>query len=256
MEGGMDTDPQQPVSFLAPEEADDESGHLHRQLVGYLGMLLPPLVWLIASWRSVQGPKRWDLLTSISAYYYTGAVAAFTGILVALAVFFFTYRGYANEFGRRDRVAAFIAGCAALLVAFFPTKATVPTTDQDWWAPSIGAVHGISASILFLDFAFFALVLFPKSRVPGAATTVSKRVRNVVYYGCGALVLLCIAWAGIALWMKASIFWAEALALEFFALSWLAKGRAEWTAWQALRHPVQLMAKVQQAIRGVNPGQG
>ncbi|MFC1955918.1 hypothetical protein ACFLWZ_05265 [Chloroflexota bacterium] len=56
-------------------------------------------------------------------------------------------------------------------------------------------------------------------------------------------------WAGIASFNGAPIFWPEALALEFFAVSWLVKGRADITAVAAGRrtlyygrHPKQLFA--------------
>lgn len=109
--------------FFPPAEPDDRSGHLHRQMIGYLGMVLPILLCVIAGLRPTEGLKEWKLLDSISSYYYTAAVAAFSGILVALAVFIFTYRGYENERRRRDRIAAVIAGVAAILVATFPTAA-------------------------------------------------------------------------------------------------------------------------------------
>ena len=41
--------------------------------------------------------------SSISAYYYSGAVSAFTGGLIAMALFLFAYRGYENNYGLRDR---------------------------------------------------------------------------------------------------------------------------------------------------------
>jgi hypothetical protein len=109
-------------SLFATAEQDDLSSHLHRQLIGYLGMTLPFLLWVIAGWRPTEGLPRWGLLTSVSAYYYTGSVAAFVGILVALAAFLVTYRGYKNEQNRRDRIAAIIASVAAIGVAFFPTR--------------------------------------------------------------------------------------------------------------------------------------
>jgi len=49
--------------------------------------MLPLLLWVIAGWRPTTGVQPWELMSSVSAYYYTGAVAAFVGILVSLAVF-------------------------------------------------------------------------------------------------------------------------------------------------------------------------
>jgi hypothetical protein len=75
---------------------DDLSDHAHRQLIGYIGLVLPIILIIIAVDRD--GAEKWRELDSISAYYYTGAVAAFVGMLVALALFLFTYRGYRNKY--------------------------------------------------------------------------------------------------------------------------------------------------------------
>jgi hypothetical protein len=244
---------------LFPEpEPDDLSSYVHRQSIGGLGMALPVLVWLIAGWRPTEGLQRWRMLGSVSAYYYTGSVAAFVGILFALAVFLFTYRGYDNEHGRRDRIAAIIAGAAALLVAFFPTDAPSGLTVPSWWTSVTGTIHFTAAAILFCTFSFFSLFLFPMSKVKaGAPLPPDKRARNAIYVSCGVAMLVCILWAAGASLAHAPIFWPEALALEFFAASWLVKGRADRTAvtacWRTLhygRHPGELVDTVLSAVRG------
>jgi hypothetical protein len=103
------------------ERPDDLSDHAHRQLIGYVGLVLPFALIAIALARD--GVERWKALTSISAYYYTGGVSAFVGMLVSLSLFLFTYRGYKNEYQWVDRAAAVTAATAALGVAFFPTVA-------------------------------------------------------------------------------------------------------------------------------------
>ena len=72
--------------FFAAPENDDKSSNAHRQLIGYLGLIMPVLFWLIAGLRPTEGLQTWKPLTSVSAYYYTGAVSAFAGILVALSL--------------------------------------------------------------------------------------------------------------------------------------------------------------------------
>lgn len=214
--------------FAAPER-DDKSSNAHRQLIGFLGLLMPFLFWLIAGLRPTEGLQLWRPLTSISAYYYTGAVSAFAGILVALALFLFTYKGY--KYSRSDRIAAIIAGIAAVLVALFPTGAPRGVEALFWWTPSIGIIHYIGAVFLFGSFIFFSLVLFTKSKVErGNSLPWDKRLRNTIYILCGVAMIACMIWAGIASINKTSIFWPEALALEFFAISWLVKGRADITA--------------------------
>jgi hypothetical protein len=220
------------AGFFAPPKIDDLSSHLHRQLIGYLGLTLPLLLWLLAGWRPTLGLRRWQVLDSISAYYYTGAVAAFVGVLVALAVFFFTYRGYDNRHHRRDRIAAVVAAIAAIGVAFFPTGAPRPLLPPSWWTPEARTIHYISAAVLFGSFIFFALFLFPKSK---------NRTRNFLYYTCGAVMVVCMISAFF--WGRGGgpIFWQEAIALVFFAISWLVKGRADWTLAAAGRRTVQML---------------
>lgn len=237
--------------FFAIPETDDLSSNAYRQLIGYIGLIFPALLWLIAGWRPMGELHSWKPLTSVSAYYYTGAVSAFAGMLVALALFLFSYKGYKNEYLRRDRTAAIIAGVSAILVAFFPTGAPSGLETLSWWTPIIGTIHYISAVVLFSAFIFFSLFLFRKSKVKrGESLPLGKKLRNAIHLLCGIAMLACMVWAGINTVNKGPIFWPEALALEFFAVSWLAKGRADITVVavgrQALyygRHPTQLFTE-------------
>lgn len=204
-----------------PSRPDDLSGDAHRQLIGWIGLLLPGLLVAITIGRD--GVERWRSLESISAYYYTGAVAAFVGMLVALALFLFTYRGFANANNKFDRGAAAIAGIAAILVAFFPTAAPGGVPPLSWWRPSTGTLHIGAAVVLFLAFAFFALWLFPLS---GRGQRETNGWRNKTYLLCGAAIVLCILWAlanGLA---GKDIFVPESGALIAFSVSWLVKGYA------------------------------
>jgi hypothetical protein len=235
------------VPFFPATEPDDRSSHAHRQLIGALGLVMPLLLWVIAAWRPLPLVPRWTPLDSVSAYYHTGAVVAFVGVVIALAVFLFTYRGYENASGRRDRVMAAIAGTAAVLVAFFPTRAPDAVAAPSWWTPFMGALHTAAAVALFSSFAYFALFLFPMARADQAPLRAEKRRRNRVYLLCGLGIGASIVWAGVAGLLQAPIFWPEVLALEFFAVSWLVKGRADRTAIalgrRALYYPAQLVRR-------------
>jgi hypothetical protein len=212
----------------------------------------------MAAWRPTEGSQRWELLSSVSAYYYTGAVVVFVGILVALGVFLVTYRGYDNEYNRFDRLAAIIAGVAAIGVAFFPTEAPLGVPEPSWWTPKTGTIHYFCAFVLFSAFIFFTVFLFPKSKVKkGEPLPSNKRKRNFFYRLLGGAMLVCMVLIFIIRkFTEGSIFWPEAIALEFFAVSWLLKGRADWTlaraGMRALhygRHPGQLADKVRRIIR-------
>ncbi len=202
---------------------DDLSDHAHRQLIGYIGLILPLILIGLVLLRD--GIASWRNLDSISAYYYTGAVAAFVGMLVALALFLFTYRGYKNQYHWADRAASIIAGIAALGVAFFPTAAPAGVPQLPWWSPATGILHYVSAVTLFTMFAVFALFLFRLS-ASGEDIPSDKRWRNRVYLVCGIVIVASIIWAAIAAYYERSIFWPESVALVAFAVSWLAKGYA------------------------------
>jgi hypothetical protein len=207
--------------------------------------------------------RPWAPLGSISAYYYTGSVSVFAGMLVAMALFLFAYRGYANKYYRRDRIAAVIASGAALLVALFPTGATEEFIVPSWWTPLTGFIHFASATVLFGSFIFFCLFQFPMANKKKSRTLPrAKKFRNVVYFACGAAMMMCIFWAFFAGITLKPIFWPEALALEFFALSWLVKGRAYTTVAAAgrktvyyARHPRTLVKDVQSAVQSQPPAE-
>ncbi|SRR6266542_848556 len=220
----------------APDQRDDLSDNSHRQLIGYIGLALPVILVLLAGIRPTAGLPRWGILESISAYYYTGAVAAFVGMLVALALFLITYRGYRNKYNRMDRATAVTAGCAAVGVAFFPVEAPNGIPALTWWSKAVGVTHYVSAVVLFSMFALFSLWLFrlATSDHPPA----DKRRRNRIYLTCGLAIIASMAWAGIAGANDRPIFLPESLALVAFAVSWLVKGRAPKTIADAVRSVV------------------
>ena len=161
---------------MNPARPDDLSGDAHRQLIGWIGLLLPALLVAITIERD--GLERWRNLESISAYYYTGALPVFVGMLVALALFLFTYRGFDNEHHKADRGVAIVAGAAALVVAFFPTAAPVGVPPLAWWTRSTGVIHHAAAVVLFVMFAVFALWLF-RLRRDGKTETVGWRTSSI-----------------------------------------------------------------------------
>ena len=248
---------QRPLEPLFPAgETDDRSTSAHRQLIGVLGLVLAPALWLVAAWRPTPGLPQWAPLDSVSSYYHSGAVAVFVGVVIALAIFLFIYQGYRNDYGHRDRIAAIIAAGAAVLVAFFPTAAPAGVPAPPWWTGVMGTTHLAAAVVLFSAFAFFALIQFPKSQPGGPPPSAEKRRRNAAYRVCGGLIVAASGWAGVAGRLGAPIFWAEVLALEAFAVSWLVKGRADRTAvgvgrrvWHYGRHPKQIVDAVRAAMR-------
>ena len=205
-----------------PARPDDLSGDEHRRLIGWIGLLLPALLVAIAIERD--GIARWRSLESISAYYYTGALTPFVGMLVALALFLFTYRGFDNAYHKADRTVAIIAGAAALVIALFPTAAPTGITPLAWWRPWTGVLHHIAALVLFAMFAVFALWLF---RIRADGKTGTAGWRNKLYLASGLAIVACIAWAGYNGYTSREIFAPESIALIAFSFSWLVKGYAD-----------------------------
>ncbi len=213
------------MARIAVRREQDLSNRAHRLLIGYLGLLLPALIYVIASVRPTADLPPWHLLGSVSAYYYTRAVGVFTGMLFALALFLFTYRGYHGEWA--DKVVGKIAGLAAIGVPLFPTDPIRPALQASWWKPFMGKVHLGAAVVLFACFIVFALWLFRKTSVPaGRKRPREKTVRNYIFLACGCVMAAAMAWALIAHLTGGPIFWPETLAIEAFAISWLAKGQA------------------------------
>ena len=212
----------------------DLSQRDHRRLIGVLGLFLPALLIVVAGLRPTNGLPPWALLSSVSAYYYTGAVVILVGILFALSLFLFTYGGYQGVVA--DRVVGWIAGASAVGVAVFPTSAPDPLSAASWWRDASGVVHHISAIVLFTAFILFAIWLFRKSSVPKRQDRpLDKRRRDDICLVCGLVMIASVLWAGSSMFTKAPIFWPEVIAILAFAISWLVKGEAYEPVVRAIR---------------------
>ena len=172
--------------------------------------------------------SRNGLEDSLSSYYHTGMGDVFVGILFAMGLFLFSYKGYT----RWDDFAGDLACLFAIGVALFPTT---PQNSPSDVALVFGKIHLAFAALLFLTFAYFALFLFTKTD-PDRPPTRRKRQRNVVYRACGAAIVLSIALIVIVNLLPSEIaspiklykpvFLLEAIAVVAFGVSWLFKGEA------------------------------
>ena len=185
-----------------------------RRAVGLIGVTFPVLL-SVGCWASGGCTGIED---SISAYYGTDMRNFFVGLLFAIALFMFSYRGYDN----RDEIAGKLACVFALGVALFPT-----TSSNRW----IHGAHFCFAAALFLTFSFFSLVLFTESD-PKEIRTEQKEKRNAVYKACGIAMLVCIGLIAIFVLFGQDtevakikpVFILETLALWSFGISWGVKG--------------------------------
>lgn len=210
------------------------SQQAHRQLIGYLGFFLPFLLYLLAGLRHTDDLPGWTVLPSISAYYYTGAVAIFVGVIAALSLFLFTYCGYDGV--AADRIVGALGGAGAVGVILFPTNAPSASLTLPWWSSWMATVHYSCAVVLFISFILFAVWLFRKSEIADPSARPSeKQWRDRVSLSCGIVMIVAVAWAGWARMHREPMFYQESVAIEAFAISWLVKGEAHRSIARAAR---------------------
>lgn len=186
-----------------------------RKILGLLGISLVPIM-VVGSIAIDHLP---NLLTSVSAYYYTSMRNGLVGILCCMSLFLLCYHG--NE--KTDSVASKIAGIFALGIAFFPTSFSDQKNDI------VSILHYVCAGIFFAVLSYMSVFLFTKSR---GHKTKEKRKRNRVYRTCGiimALSAVCIPLDGLPAIHDKIAFLHPTLIFEFIALtafgtSWLIKG--------------------------------
>jgi uncharacterized protein YjeT (DUF2065 family) len=195
-----------------------------RKTVGWLGISLP-LAMITGNFLFGSCTRLQD---TVSHYYYTVTGDLFVGILCAVGLFLFTYKGY----DRKDNLWTCLAGFFALCVALFPTNdnssdscAIIHLPDNELRR----VIHYVSAAAFFLILAGISFFLFTKSR---GMLTKEKKIRNKIYRLCGLVILLCIVvigWYGLSKgserWSPYKpVFWLEWVALLAFGISWLVKG--------------------------------
>ncbi|MCP1198828.1 hypothetical protein [Notoacmeibacter sp. MSK16QG-6] len=190
-----------------------------RQLVGWLGLLLP--VVLIGGGLFIDMAFR----PTLSSYYYSDLRDVFVGTLFAIGTFLITYR-----YERADDIVTTIAGFAAYAVALFPTSAD---DCLDFWSAGLPAqIHVIAAAIFLGALGVMSLFLFTRS---AGVKTPMKRRRNGVYVAAGLTIFVCLGVIADEFTTvercpaedlpdRFVILAAEAVAVIAFGLSWLVKG--------------------------------
>lgn len=203
-----------------------------RKTIGWLGILLPAAMIL---GNAVFG-YCYTIQSSVSHYYYTVTGNLLTGILCAVALFLVAYKGY----NRHDQLTNTLAGCLALLIAFFPTDLqtmAAPGTDRPACVLFVlpnhalrNAVHYASAGGFFLTLAYISWFLFTKGDV---YPTAEKLLRNRVYRSCSVVIITAVLLIGLygifgergdAISRLKPVFFLEWIALLAFGISWLVKG--------------------------------
>lgn len=223
-----------PKDLPAKPPAEDfvMSYHRVRRALGVLGLALP-FALLAGAWATQVG-----IQPSISDFYHTFLRDLFVGIMFAIGVFLISYKGYPRRLDERasDNAIATLAGLAAFGVALFPNEGPLPdpvTVSQVLIGPHWTVhVHFVSAIVFFWLLAMFCFVKFARG---------AGRARRVVYYICGSVIVLALGLVVVfsvlremgtqdqRAWIEGTkaIFWAEALGIWAFGISWLTKGKAE-----------------------------
>ncbi len=194
-----------------------------RKLIGILGFSFPAI--LVGGVLILGGD---EIQSSISYYYHTSMRDVFVGVLCAIAVFLFSYKGY----DRVDDVVGNLGCLFALGVAFLPTTREEPPSDA---SPVAGYLHLTFAALFFLTLIYFSLFLFTKTGGPGTPSKQKQR-RNRVYRVCGYTMLGCIVLIAVYFTILREklqnleylnlVFWLESVAVMAFGVSWLTKGQA------------------------------
>lgn len=201
-----------------------------RQTIGWLGILLPIIVYLDTLWVGDCG----RLQDSISHYYYTVANSFFVGILWGLGLVLLFYPSYKND-SKLDGILTNIAGVLSICVSLFPTT---PINDGSCavfsWSDNTlrEVIHFASAGIMLAIFYYMSIFIFTKTYAGNdlkGAENRWKRNRNLLYKINGILTMLSIAFIGIIAYFKLPVtrnytFWLEVTALLPFGISWIVKG--------------------------------
>src|SRR6185437_14250201 len=142
-----------------------------RRAIGLIGALLPivhPLGYSLST-------GRWQLLASVSSYYYSDMRNVFVGSLCAVGVFLVCYR-----YRHWDDVFATIGGACAIGVAVCPTKPAVASR----LAATVGVLHVVFAALFLVNMALICWFLFTMSDDPAEQRSAAKNARNLVYRVC------------------------------------------------------------------------
>jgi uncharacterized membrane protein len=141
----------------------------------------------------------------------------FVGSLCAVGLFLFFYAGH----DKWDDWAGNLEAVFAIGIAWMPTT--------EYGIDTIGILHFVCATLFFLTLAAISLFLFTKTH-PDKEMKGPKKNRNLIYKICAYVMIGCLlAIIVYVLFFQerkvtSLIYWAEAIALVAFGVSWLTKG--------------------------------
>ena len=240
-----------PITIPKPE-SEVVSYFTMRKTIGWMGMSLPFLLLggnYLLNTAGVFTNKLYvrlhdtylyenegSLKSSVSHYYYTTVGEVFTGVLFAVALFMICYTGHPKrkeDRGLSDNAMTNLAGFFALGVIAFPTSSDSIMKDNLRLfisSETIGYIHFGFALLFFVDLAIMSMVNFRRAANPALF---GKGEDDPFYLKCGIIMIACIVLIPICASIEAfksvpTTFILEAVALIFFGLSWLKKGKADF----------------------------
>jgi len=221
-----------------------------RRALGYLGFFLPISLVVVGV---VSGD---GIAPSISDFYFTSAGDILVGVLSAIGIFLWTYKGFDKRPGEwiSDRLIARLAAIGAFGVAFIPTKGLLidpaPMMHRLIGVDASRILHYASAALFFVCLAIFCLVLFRRHDTSKPMSR-QKRARNKIYRICGIVIVAIIVLIVVFAWYYsrqsllgrdqlddyAILFYLETVGIFAFAVSWLTKGNSLKPLARALERP-------------------
>jgi hypothetical protein len=228
-----------------------------RRAIGLLGMLLPVALltanylvnelnimnnhFFIADTCSADYTADGAYKGSVSDYYYSPVGELFTGILIAVAIFLFCYKGHRLKKGEikiSDNLLTTIAGMAALGIVLFPTsggKDCIPDNVRTFVATeNTATIHYLMAAVFFISLGLMSIINFRRTDTVGKF---GKEKHHNTFLVCGIGMLACIVIIGVydkfirglSVFIDSlhPVFLLETAALIFFAISWLLKGKVD-----------------------------
>ena len=198
-----------------------------RRWIGILGILLPFVC--LGGGRVFAGLPTQE---SISFYYYTNMRDFFVGLLVGVALFLVTYRGYE----RIDSILTTVSGIAGFGIAVFPclhdTTSTIPVGIFQVLPAVSNVIHLVCASVFFLLLASMSFFLFTLRKGADTPVTGRKVIRNIIYRICGGVIYAALVLLGVIMLVEAReqihqasvVLISETVMLCAFGVSWLVKG--------------------------------
>ena len=204
-----------------------------RKLIGTLGLLLPLMLTTLSN----------EFLATISHYYYSTTSFIFTSIVTCFGLFLVCYGGYKRDPKKEwlsDNVITTIGGLAAIALVWVPTvcsESLSPAIDEVCKCqtyPMFGhdddgknIVHLGSAALFFIMMGWMSIKRFPKG-----TKKKGKAAKNFFYKLSGWVIIGSIVVLAIEKMIVKDQFGdydtiiLEIVAITFFGLSWLIKGKA------------------------------